>query len=334
MNRVVLLLCRASLVFLLAANAAAVLTRAQQPSRTAGHPQSSFSSEDDKFPGAVPLPNCVRRLLASDRDVVNGLKYEHLSSEQLPADWFTASEQSLGQNNGTFLIVMGATMMRGANINPFWIFRQTVNSCDLLLSVGAHDLEVLKTRTNGLPDIEIAALTAIRYFENEFKFDGHSYREVKRVSAPIGEEIPADVSGFETRRAELPPVKDKSVLTGVEARGWLWRQWWLEKPSRLRVTAHSKEGDVTTTDYFIRKNGERLDVLIHTHMVRVNRELHAGIRIPLVEDEIEVAADVERRWALTSNPDRKPEVPESEDAAPDTYELYFLDEGGGKVDVF
>jgi hypothetical protein len=123
-------------------------------------------------------------------------------------------------------------------------------------------------------------------------------------------------------------------LTGDEARGWLWQQWWLEKPPRLSVTGHSKEGDVTTTDYFIRKTGERLDVLIHTHRNGADCVPHPGIRLSEVANEIKVAADVERRWALANNPDRKTAVPENEEVEPDMYELYFLDEVGEKLAVF
>jgi hypothetical protein len=118
-----------------------------------------------------------------------------------------------------------------------------------------------------------------------------------------------------------------------QARGWLWQQWWLEKPSYLKVTLHAREGDQTTTEFFICKTGERLDVLIHTHRIATDRAPHPGVRLPVVEDEIELAAGVERRWALANNPDRKTEVPENQEASPDTYELCFMDEAGSTVDV-
>ncbi len=202
----------------------------------------------------------------------------------------------------------------------------------MLHSWDAQNLEVLKA--NGLDDIETNTSKLYGSFRDTFKFNGQKYQQVERVVEQIGEEIPRDLSGFETRRAELPAVRRKAVLTGVEARGWLWGQWRLGKPSRLRITEHSKEGDVTTTEYFIRKTGERLDILIHTHEMLVDRVPHSGVRLPKIEDVIEVAADVERWRALANDPDREKEAPDSEDAQPDMYELYFLDEGGRKVSVF
>lgn len=243
MNRMDFLLCRGSLILLLALELTAFRATAQQPPEAFSHPPTSFSAEDDKFLHAVTLPECVRRSLASDERVANTLKYEHLSPEKLPADWFTASERDLGQSNGTYLVVMGASLMRGANINPFWIFRLSANFCDLLLEVGAHDLEVLNTKTNGLPDIKTVALTAVRYFENQYRFDGHSYQVVTRTSQPIGDEIPRDLSGFETRKPLVQRVGQNPEPVLNEARAWLWRQWWLEKPSYLKLILHSKEGD-------------------------------------------------------------------------------------------
>src|SRR5947209_7667919 len=145
MNRIGILLCRVSAVFLLAVARAVVGAIAQQSQESVPPSLVSFSAEDDKVADAVPLPDCVRQLLATDGHVVNTLRHEELPAEQLPADWFTASRTELGEHRGIYFVVMGASMMRGANINPFWVFRRSTKSCDLLLSVGAHDLAVLKT---------------------------------------------------------------------------------------------------------------------------------------------------------------------------------------------
>ncbi len=334
MNRVVLLLCQVGLLFLLATTPATILTRAQQPSKVVHPFQRSFGMEDEKFDNPVALPSCVKVLLSQDRDVRNVLDNPNPSPEEIPADWFWASEIGRDQNNRRMLVVMGVKQMLGANTVRFWVFRWSAKSCELLLSWSAQSLEVLKTKTNGLDDIEASAGMLYGSFQDTFRFNGQKYQEVERVTQPIGEEIPGDLSGFETRRAALPQVKDKSVLTGVEARGWLWGQWRQGKPSHLKVTAHSKEGDVTTIDYFIRKTGERLDVLIHTREMFVDRVPHSGVRLPKIEDEMDVATDVERRWVLTDKPDQETEVPEKEDATPDKYQLYFVKEGGRNASVF
>jgi hypothetical protein len=330
-NRMELFFCKYSILLFLAVGMTAFRATAQQPQAIFSHPPTSFSAEDDKFPKAVPLSSCIRRLLASDQDVANTLQYEHLSPDQLPEDWFTAAERDLGQNAGTYFVVMGAGLMRGANINPFWIF--VLDSCRLLLSTGAHNLEVLKTETNGLPDVKIAAATAVSYFENQFTFDGHNYQEIKRTSQPIGEEVPDNLAGFETRKPLVQGSGRNPDSILCEARSWLWRQWWLEKPSYLTVTLYSKEGDKTTTTYFIRKVGSQLQVMIQTHKILVDRIPHPGARHSRVEDELVIAEDVERRWALKDNPGRRTNVPEGQEASSDSYELYFNDDSGNNLAI-
>lgn len=118
MNRVVLLLCAAGFVFLLVSTPLAIPTKAQQPSEAVPSTQRSFSMEDEKFAHPAALPNCVSQLLATDSHVADTLAYAHLTPEQLPADWFAASQIGPDQSNGRLLVVMGTGMMIGANITP------------------------------------------------------------------------------------------------------------------------------------------------------------------------------------------------------------------------
>jgi hypothetical protein len=71
--------------------------------------------------------------------------------------------------------------------------------------------------------------------------------------------------------------------------------------------------------------------MIQTHRILVDRVPHSGARHPTIEDEIVLAVDVKRRLALKDNPDRKTNVPEDQEASPDSYELYFNDDSGNNV---
>jgi hypothetical protein len=306
---------------------------AQAPPEFFSEPPKSFSAEDATFPNAIPLPECARRLLAQDTKTAGPLKYEAMSPEELPEDWFTASEETLGQGSEKLLVVMGAKMMRGANINPFWIFRRSGQTCKVILSVAAHNLVVLKRRTNGLPDIQIGGSTAVTLFESWYEFDGESYRRARTLTQPIGYEVPQDLSGFETRPPLIQTVsQDPSALLS-KARDWLWRHWHSQKPSYLKVILHSKEGDETTTTYFLERGADGPIIAVQIHSVSVDRAPHSGPRKTVVEDEILVATSIERRWAIAGNPDRKSRVPDSQDASPDSYELFLNDDHGNNLDV-
>jgi hypothetical protein len=320
-----------SLLLLLALCLCSPRVITQQSQEIFSHPPNSFSAEDDRFPEEAPIPDCVRHSLARDENVMNTLEYKELSADEIPQGWFTAYQEQTRGYAGTLLVVMGAGLMRGANINSFWIFTDNAGTCSLLLSVGAHDLEVLMTTTNGLPDIKISALTAVRQFENRFSFDGHVYQELKRSSQPIAEDIPHNLREFDTRRPLIQAVGQSPEPILSQARAWLWRQWWLERPSYVKVVLRSKEGDISTSTYFITKTQDELGVTIQTHKVVIDRASRPGHRRALISDEIYVAADVERRWALRDRPDRAAVVPEDKNPSPDAYELYLTDDSGDNV---
>ena len=101
----------------------------------------------------------------------------------------------------------------------------------------------------------------------------------------------------------------------------------------MKLTLHSKEGDETTTTYFIRKIGKSMDVAIQTHRIVVDRVPNSGDRHRVVEDEMVVAGIVERHLALKDIPDRKANVPENQEASPDSYELYFNDDSGNNLAI-
>jgi hypothetical protein len=101
----------------------------------------------------------------------------------------------------------------------------------------------------------------------------------------------------------------------------------------LKVTLHSKEGNETTTTYLIVKTGENLNLVIQTHRNPADGVPSSGSRRSVAEDETVVAGKVERRLALKDSPDRKANVPEDQEASPDSYELYFNDKSGNNLAV-
>ena len=66
-----------------------------------------------------------------------------------------------------------------------------------------------------------------------------------------------------------------------------------------------------------------MGVIIHIHRVLIDRAPHKGPRNVVIEDEVVVADEVERRWAIAGNPDRTKQVPENDEVAPDSYKLFF-----------
>lgn len=64
----------------------------------------------------------------------------------------------------------------GANIGPFWVFRNTPHGYELLLVVDALELEILRTKSNGLRDIRTTRVTAREVLQTNYEYDGKKYR--------------------------------------------------------------------------------------------------------------------------------------------------------------
>jgi hypothetical protein len=73
----------------------------------------------------------------------------------------------------------------GANIGPFWVFRNTGKRYELVLSVSALAVEVLGAKSNGYRDILAGAVASGQSVSVLYKFDGHRYQETESGSQPI-----------------------------------------------------------------------------------------------------------------------------------------------------
>ncbi len=159
--------------------------------------QSQYSMETDVVPiqHPVDVPESVVQLLRTDRLISNCARAAKMSPDQVPALWFVASEIHLDGPHERDLLVQGRDLhaspspnacLMGANIKPFWVFRKTQNDYSLVLSIGAHDLRVLRTRSKGFRDIEVSAMTAVTGYSATYRFDGDKYQASKTDSSLRG----------------------------------------------------------------------------------------------------------------------------------------------------
>lgn len=147
--------------------------------------QSKFSAEAYTFKRPVRVPSDALQLLRNDGHVLSSLKTENLKGDQLPIEWFTASEIHLDGPHEVDLLVMGVDRLRGANVSPFWIFRKTPDGYQLVLNAPAHELEVLTTRSKGFRNIRAFSLTANTVLTITYRFDGRQYQPQERKSEPV-----------------------------------------------------------------------------------------------------------------------------------------------------
>ena len=155
-------------------------TQTHQSSSAQQREQTTFGAEEE-IVHPVPIPKDVLQILRSNernqRLLAKGQK-----PDEMPASWFVASEINLKDDSMSDLIVMAVeSRLLGANIVPFWNFRNTLQGHELALTVSALSLEVLDTKTNGYRDIRTSAATAKSGYTIIFKFDGKEYREQRQM---------------------------------------------------------------------------------------------------------------------------------------------------------
>jgi len=169
--------------------AATLFVIALLPARSQSAPkqkeQKHFSAEDDSVNNPVVIPADALALLAKDDRVRNVLEDQKIAPADLPSSWFSAAEVKLGSKGEKDLIVMAEGPLRGANINPFWIFIHDGNGFKLALSVSLHDLAVKRTHSHGYRDLESSGMAASTFSIARFRFDGNEYKESSEKTTEI-----------------------------------------------------------------------------------------------------------------------------------------------------
>jgi hypothetical protein len=138
--------------------------------------QSTFTAENDQMDRPIKVPENVLQILGGDGHVANAMKTAGVGGSRPPADWFSASEIHLANQGELDIIVIGASRMRGANINPFWLFRKIQGGYQLVLTTAAHELAVLDTKSDGFRDVRVYTMTADTVVTTTFKFNGRNYQ--------------------------------------------------------------------------------------------------------------------------------------------------------------
>lgn len=298
--------------------------------------QSAFSY-DDPAPvrHSAKLSRAALDALSKDKRVASCLKMNNLNPQELPANWFVASEIHLdGPDERDLVVLPGGRLpdtpagevsqnacLVGANVAQMWVLRNVQNHFQLVLSQIALEMEVLQARTNGLRDIKVGAVVGMAYDASIiYKFDGQTYKIAARNSRMVGIEPPQSLSGYESREIVQSP-SEPSEPVRAQARAWLWSCWNSHKVSLLTLKTHDSGGDQATSYYVTRDSDGKWEVVIQTRRVLRPTASEGSI----TEDELFAADEVER--IEPPNEDISPPriIPEGENVPKSQYRLEFLD---------
>jgi hypothetical protein len=157
----------------------------QGPSEKGRHwNQSSFGS-DKPVQQPVPVPSSVLEILQADPRNQTCLPPGG-SQSQIPASWSVASRIRLHKRGGLDLIVLPAnSCLNGANVSPFWVFRQTPQGNEVVLRASGLVLDLLNARTKKYRDIRVTSVSSKTEYVSLYKFNGNTYAESLSFTKPL-----------------------------------------------------------------------------------------------------------------------------------------------------
>jgi hypothetical protein len=146
--------------------------------------QSLFGAEDETVDRPVKVSDSTLEVLRKDEWVLQFLKMENKSPDQLSSESFLASEIHLDGPRENDLIVTGIGRLRG-NVATFWVFRNLPEGPQLVLKTTSQSLLVQSARWKGFRNISAASPIAGYSVETFFRFDGKKYQQFRRKSELI-----------------------------------------------------------------------------------------------------------------------------------------------------
>jgi hypothetical protein len=305
--------------------------------------QSEFGIELEVNPilRPVELSQAALDALSKDKRVVFCLKRNGLSPEELPANWFIASEIHLNGPNERDLVVLPSgrlpntpagkisqnACLVGANTAQMWVLRKNQNGFQLVLSQIGLGMSVLSTRTNGLRDIQLGAAVGGYSDSIDYKFEGQLYEITARSSEMIGAELPRTLAGYENRKQLFQSPDQSAEAVRAQARAWVWLRWEMHKSSYLRLKTHDSKGDETCSFFIAPTSSGEWQVTIQVHRIVRDERTQRGI----TEYKLSIATEVQRVEPTEDDLHPPRIISGNEDLPESNYKLQFLDYGQRNV---
>ena len=121
-----------------------LLSAGTSPAQTHFHLDGPFKRPAKIADALVPLL----------RDIAQECRAEKVNAGTDVRSWFSASKINISDDRSALILKSGKWCLNGVDNDWFWIFRKTARGYRLLLSAGTISLDVLKSTTRGLRDID------------------------------------------------------------------------------------------------------------------------------------------------------------------------------------
>ncbi|GEM_PF-2340466 len=128
---------------------------------------------EESFKHPVRIPAGVVSLL--NDEVGKACSQETANGGTDVKAWFSASRISVNDNRSALILQSSKDCLNGADNVWFWVFLKTAQGYRLVLTGGAISVDVLRSKTHGLRDIETNVATARTNHMDIYKFNGSAY---------------------------------------------------------------------------------------------------------------------------------------------------------------
>jgi hypothetical protein len=140
---------------------------------------------DEPFKRPTTIPDGVASLL---RDEIKSVCREDALFQGTDArSLFSASRINLSTYQSAFILKSGHHCLTGVSTDWFWVYISSRRKYRKVLSASGIIVDVLKSRSRGLRDIETNGATAQTNYTRIYKFNGTIYKLVRCLqSTPVG----------------------------------------------------------------------------------------------------------------------------------------------------
>jgi hypothetical protein len=162
--------------------------------------QARFNMDTEFTPVRHParISKAALSVLMKDQLIRSCLQYDGIPDQELPENWFLASQIHLNGPKEVDLVVLPSgrlpdtpgdeaspnACLLGARTGGFWILRSTPSGYELVLSQMAVGLDILNSRTHGFRDVRLYTTSLSTTLIQDFRFDGKRYRLFRAHSRP------------------------------------------------------------------------------------------------------------------------------------------------------
>jgi hypothetical protein len=128
---------------------------------------------EDRFNFKAKIPRDVSNLLLQE------IKRRHLCCLNGLSDispWFSAARIDLGGPGSALILASDHGCLNGADNNWFWVFLKRQKRYRMVLTGGTLSVDVVRSTSFGLHNIETNVATANTLYTNVYKFNGSVYK--------------------------------------------------------------------------------------------------------------------------------------------------------------